>query len=303
MIAARASWLGPALAAVLAAGCATPPAQSTVPVFAAAPDSTGGVALPALDRGPYLVAVQVAVDAGAVDVVVSAGQAEFARRRMARVGRNLALLPVAGAPGGTAAVHLEAPSSGPSASARLVDVRLFETSTRDAAALATAVARDFERETGRMANPAVENLVANPDFAADDEVRGTPADWYAYVPTAFDAASHELRVEGPPPVARPFLATAPIRVREGARYRAVCRLSVESGEVAMRAVDYDELLEVGSAPAVGAPGAAEQSVFFVVPPGCRAVRLRFEPVDPGAAAAFRVAIVQMEELPAEREGL
>jgi hypothetical protein len=149
-----------------------------------------------------------------------------------------------------------------------------------------------------MADPASENLVANPDFRADDEVRGTPVDWFAYVETDFDAASHELRASGSPGPWRPYLATGPIRIEPGRRYRAVCRLAVDRGAVRFRAVDFDELTEIAtSEPLPAGGGAVERELVFEATAASPAVRLRFDPVDEGADADFRVVVVQMEELP------
>jgi hypothetical protein len=305
---ARAALAAVAAACVLAAGCGPPPA--TIPAGIAvegvasrlaaagggAPASlVGPFALPVPEGAPSLVAVRLVIVRGAVDCVVSDGATELARRRVERLGDDLVVLAVR-ATGAATLTIAQAPKTGP-LDAELRGATLYAVSARTASAAAGAIAEAFERETGRSGDPAVENLVANPDFAADDEVRGTPADWYAYVDTAFDPATHALHVEGPAPARRPFLATGPVKVEAGRRYRATWRMAVARGTVVVRGVDYDELATVFAEPPVDAGGPIERSLEFIPPAGCRAVRLRFEGTAAGVDTAFDVSIVQIEALP------
>lgn len=298
-----------ALLALCSAGCGGDATPSVVAVFVGEPpaDALSATAAYATDApirpgAPHLLAVRCAIDSGAVVVAVVDGERRIAERRVGRLGENLALVPLGPGAASRLRVVVEPARTGGPLAARVRDVRLFEVTPANAVATAGALARAFEAETGRVADPASENLVANPDFRADDEARGTPVDWFAYVETTFDAGSHELRATGSPGPWRPFLATGPIRVEVGRRYRAVCRVTVERGAVRFRAVDYDELAEIGaSEPVAAGVGPTEREIVFEASAASPAVRLRFDPVDEGADAAFRVAVVQMEALP-HREG-
>ena len=128
-----------------------------------------------------LVAVRLALRSGGVECVVEGPAGEpLARRRVALAGENLALLPVRALDGPAQLSIIHAGGSGP-LEAELREVALYRVEEGTAAGVAAAIAAQFERETGRTADPAAGNLVANADFAGDDEVRGTPADWLAYV--------------------------------------------------------------------------------------------------------------------------
>ncbi len=310
---ARALGLTAVLALVLGGGaCDRRPAPAAVPVEVGgwprervvAPATSDPaplfepLALDLAPGSPHLVAVRLEVGSGAVDCVVSRAGAELARRRVARLGDDLVVLPVRAldGPGATFAVR-QAKGTGP-LDVAIRSVTLYSVTADTAASTAAGLADAFERETGRAGDPAVENLVANADFAADDEVRGTPEDWFAYVDTRFDATAHSLEVAGTPPPGRPLVATGPVPVEAGRRYRAVARVAVSRGGVVFRAVDFDELETVAATEAIlPAPDGSERSLEFTVPPGCRAIRLRFDAAASGEPTELDLSTVQMEALP------
>lgn len=183
-----------------------------------------------------------------------------------------------------------------------VDVTLGELARTDGFVLDPAIqamrdAEAFERETGRLADPAVGNLVPNADFKEDDEVRGAPKDWLAYVATERDAASRTLLAAGAPMGRRPYLAAGPVRLEAGRRYRALARLEVLEGEVVVKAVDYDETADIGRAEPVLAGEGLTERVFEIDGSRARAARLWFAPPAPGAPARFVIHAVQLELLP------
>lgn len=267
------------------------PSSGSAPIFAP-------VGLDATPGRPHLLAVRLSLGSGAVDCVVTRGGGDVATRRVERTGESLVILPLGPFDAGVASFSLRQPKSTGLLDVELLDVTLVAVSEATASETAAEIAAAFERETGRTADAADENLIANADFASDDEVRGTPADWFAYVTTEFDAASHTLHVVGTAPGFRPFLATGPVRVVPGTRYRATWRLAVAEGAVQMRVVDYDELATVAAdPPAIAGGGRVERSLEFVAPPDATGVRLRFEPAGPGASAAFDLSTVELEALP------
>ena len=256
----------------------------------------GPIALTTYGGMATIVSVRSSLLSGAFDLVANVNGAEFSRRRIERLGENLSIVPLPDAKSATLAVQ-QAPNAGP------LDV-LFLCAEIDsvipevALETATSKAARFEAETGQLADPAVENLVPNASFAADDEVRGTPADWFAYVETTTNEQERRLRVTGVAPGRRPLLATAPIRVEPGRRYRVLVRLLVREGSVVVRVADYEELaviVEVGAAAAGGGP--AEFRVEFTAYDGARAARIRFEPAVSGERADFELSAIQMELLP------
>ncbi len=304
-------WLWVLVICALAIGCGVPAAPSPLSasialsraaILAAATRSPSRLLDPiALDVGTggiALVAIRFELERGSVECRVTAGQSDVAHRIVERFGDDLVILPVRAI--GARKVELtvlQSADTGPVEIAmRGVEVYLVTPSS--ASATARAISEAFEAETGRMADPAVENLVANADFAADDEVRGTPADWFAYAATRFDASTHTLEVVGRSTDARPFLATGPVRVEPGARYRVRWRLSVTSGAVVVRATDYDELATVFAEEPVGPQaGSVDATETFVAPMGCRAIRVRFEGAEPGVVSQFAIDAVQLERLP------
>ncbi len=270
---------------------ASGPSSGPAPIFAP-------VALDTSPGRPHLLAVRLSLGSGAVECVVTRGGTDLATRRVERTGESLVLLPLAPLDPGMASFSLRQPKSTGLLDVELLDVTLVAVSVATASETAAEIAASFERETGRMADVSDENLIANADFASDDEVRGTPADWFAYVATEFDASTHTLHVAGAAPGTRPFLATGPVRVVPGTRYRATWRIAVADGAVQVRVVDYDELSTVAAdPPAIAGGGRVERSVEFVAPPDATGVRLRFEPAEPGASAAFDLSTVELEALP------
>jgi hypothetical protein len=221
----------------------------------------------------------------------------LARRRVNRLGDNLDLLAVAAPPDGRLFVELIQPARSGPLDVELGALAIHAVSPDTAAPVAAELARQFEIETGRLAAPVEANLVPNADFSEDDEVRGTPADWSAYVAAEVDAGMHVLRAEGTPFGERPYLATGPVVVRPGARYLALCRLRVREGTVVFRIVDYDEVADLGVAPEVSAEDGAVERVLEFTPGTARAVRLWLAPGASGSAAAFELHAIQLERLP------
>ncbi len=256
----------------------------------------GPVALTTYGGMATIVSVRSSLRSGAFDLVASVNGSEFSRRRIERLGENLSLIPLPDAGSATLAVH-QAPNAGP-LDVLVLRAEIDSVVPEVALETATSKATRFEAETGQLADPAVENLVPNASFAADDEVRGTPADWFAYVETTTNELERRLRVAGVAPGWRPFLATAPIRVEPGRRYRVLVRLVVREGRIVVRVADYEELaviVEVGTAAAGDGP--VEFLVEFTANDGTRAARIRFEPVAPGERADFELSAIQMELLP------
>jgi hypothetical protein len=182
--------------------------------------------------------------------------------------------------------------------AEIGELRVVEVEPTSASAVADRLAADFERETGRAADPESDNLVPNGRFAADDELRGVPVDWCAYSTTVVDPTTHTLRARGAPFGERPYLATGPVAIVPGRRYRAECRIRVGDGAVVFRAMDYDEIVVLGSsATAVPSSEFTARVLEFDAPPAAKAVRLWLAPVEPGASAEFELRAMQLEMLP------
>lgn len=294
---------GVAIAGVSACGNRERPAEPSRPVegFPLRLDSdqsTRSVAVRIAERGPHLLSLRISMERGEVDVSVRSGGRRLAGRRVTRLGENLVLLPVPPGTAGVVDLVVERPKrSGPLAGS-IDEATLYTVTASGAVAVASEIADAFERETGRVADPAVDNMVANPDFASDDEVRGTPSDWFAYVGTDFDPEAHLLRVDGAPSQWRPYLETAPIPVEAGRAYRVRFRLEVAIGAVRFAVVDYDDLVTLVDGGVIEpTAGLANRSVVFRVPAAVRAVRLRFAPPEPAASARFVVSTVEMEPLP------
>lgn len=157
-------------------------------------------------RTSVLVSVRSSLRSGAIDVVAMADGEERSRRRLERIGENLILIFIPSSSGATLDL-VQVANAGP------LDVEIKRASflnelepdfARDVAADEAA---DFEANSGQLADPLVENLVPNASFAADDEVRGTPADWFAYVETSSNVLERRLRASGTAPGRRPYLAT------------------------------------------------------------------------------------------------
>jgi hypothetical protein len=246
------------------------------------------------------VCVRVRLDGGVAEIAVSRGAGPVEARRISRLGEGLVILPI-GPAGGEARLTIRSGGAGPT-DVEVRDVRVGRVRPDLASASAALVAHDFEIETGHLADAADDNLIANADFAADDEVRGTPADWFAYVDTDVDAASRVLSARGTAPDGRPLLATGPVRVRPGRRYRATVRIAVDAGAVVARVVDYDECVTVAETEPLGPGGpTGDATLEFVAPAHTHAVRLRLDPVQRGEAAALRLTAAQLELLPALSE--
>lgn len=243
-----------------------------------------------------IIAVRSTLCAGAYELVTTVGGVEFSRRRVDRIGENLSLLPLP--PDAVASISVyQSANAGP------LDVDFERVDTMRmtpnwASDNARELASSFEAETGQLADPVVGNLVPNASFAADDEVRGTPADWFAYVETSTNVLERKLRVWGTAPGRRPYLATGPMRVESGRRYRVLVRLTVREGAVALRVADYEELRVVADAGTVSAAdGSVERRVEFTASDADRAARIRFEPLTAGERADFEISAIQMELLP------
>ena len=243
-----------------------------------------------------IVTVRSTLRSGAFELVASVNGSEFSRRRIERLGENLSLIPIPGVESATLEVR-QAPNAGP------LDVLFLRAETMSvipeaANESAGQMASRFEAETGQLADPIVENLVPNASFAADDEVRGTLADWFAYVETSTNVLERRLRVWGSAPGRRPYLATGPMRVESGRRYRVLVRLTVREGTVALRVADYEELRIIADIGAVSvADGPVERRIDFTASDADRAARIRFEPVTPGERVDFELSTIQMELLP------
>jgi hypothetical protein len=243
-----------------------------------------------------IVAVRSTLTTGSFEIVAIVHDAEYSARSVSRLGENLTLLPLP--PDSKAIVNVyQSKNSGP------LDVN-FETADitnadpEIAYRLAAEMAAEFESKIGQVADPLVENLVPNASFAADDEVRGTPADWFAYVETSSNVLERRLRVTGTAPGRRPFLATGPIRVEPGRRYRILVRMTVFEGGVSMRVADYEELRVISDlGTATAADGPVERRIDFQATDADRAARIRFEPVTQGERADFELSAIQMEVLP------
>lgn len=243
-----------------------------------------------------VVSIRTSLQAGAFEIVTSVKGAESSRRRVERIGENLTLLPIPPDASATLDVY-QVENAGP-LEVQFLHAEVASGSPEAAIRAASARAARFEAETGQLADPTVENLVPNASFAADDEVRGTPADWFAYVETSTDVQERRLRVSGIAPPRRPFLATGPIRVESDVRYRVIVRVIVRAGAVAIRVADYEDtrlVAEVGAAAV--ADGPVERRVDFLASEADRAARIRFEPVVPGEFVDFEVSVIQMERLP------
>jgi hypothetical protein len=248
----------------------------------------------------YLLALRLELEEGAVELNVERASAGPIRRSITRLGPYLALVPLVAQGETLTASLVQVARSGP-VRVELGSLRIqpVEPDTIESAAL--AISSEFERETGRLADPASDNLVPNADFVEDDEVRGLPAHWSSYAEVTVDRDAHVVVVAGAPYKGRPFLATGPVPLISGRRYRAECRLRVEHGTLDFRAVDYDELtvLAALSVETVG----AEFGVFsleFVAPPEARAVRLWLAPRTSGDGGSFELRTMQLELLPEER---
>lgn len=247
-------------------------------------------------RTSMLVELRSSLRSGAIDVVAIADGEERSRRRVERIGENLILIFIPSSSGATLDL-VQVANAGP-LDVEIKRASFYELEPDFARDVAADAAADFEAETGQLADPLVENLVPNASFATDDEVRGTPADWFAYVETSTNVLERRLRVWGTAPGRRPYVATGPMRVEAGRRYRILVRLTVRDGAVALRVADYEELrvlVDLGSVSA--ADGPVERRVDFTASDADRAARIRFEPATPGVPADFEITAIQMELLP------
>lgn len=245
---------------------------------------------------PAILAVRTNLRSGAFEILVSGPGTGDVRRRVERIGANLTIVPLPAVPSASLAVYQSA-NAGP-LDFEVLGVTLTPVDPSAASRTAAGLAATFEAETGQLADPRVENLVPNASFAADDEVRGVPADWFAYVDTQANSLDRTLRVAGAPPEGRPYLATGPVRVESGRRYRILLRMAVRAGSVVVRVADYDELRTlavIGTVSSVDGP--VERWISLAASDGDRAFRVRFEPPRAGDAAEFEISAIQMELLP------
>lgn len=256
----------------------------------------GPIALTTVSDLATIVSVRSRLNSGVYELVTFVDGTEFSRRRIGRIGENMTIVPLPAVGSATLAVY-QSGNAGP-LDVEFVKADVTGVVSDDAVSDALIKSSRFEKETGQLADPAVENMVPNSSFAADDEVRGTPADWFAYVETSTNVLERRLRVWGTAPGRRPYVATGPMRVEPGRRYRILVRLTVRDGAVALRVADYEELrvlVDLGSVSA--ADGPVERRVDFTASDADRAARIRFEPVTPGVPADFEITAIQMELLP------
>jgi hypothetical protein len=243
-----------------------------------------------------LVAVRLELAEGSVVVAIrDAGGVEIVSQRTSRLGENLVVLPVrSGLDRPELRVAQPKATGGVRVDLRAVDV--VEVDEPRAAAEAARLASEFEAETGRLGNAEPPNLVPNSDFVEDDEVRGTPAEWVAYVPTSVDRAGHVLRAIGRPHPGRPVVATAPMRLVAGRRYRALCRVRLDRGAILFRATDFDEASTLVAQGSAATGDEVDLTLDFVAPEWPPAVRLR---IDSAGDEEVDVSIseIQLELLP------
>ncbi len=256
-----------------------------------------GPAAADVGAGSALLVARLSIRRGAVAVIVrDSSGTERARRVVARIGPSLVLIPVMS--DGRMSVEVAEMAETGALELDIESMQIVPTVASDGVRRAAELAGAFERETGRLADPARENLVDNADFAEDDEVRGTPRNWFAYVPTTSDALTHSLHVAGMPPPSRPAAATGPVAVSEDRRYRLFVRMRVSAGPILVRVVDYDELLTLSETQfAESGTEDRDATLEFSPPPGCHGVRVQFAPVTPGSPVDFVLLLVQLEELP------
>jgi hypothetical protein len=296
-------------AAVFAAGCSAAPRPDSGPVASglaagryareAVPESARlfPPAAVSVDGGVCLVALRSTILEGALDLRVRDGAGRLlGSRRVARPGENLHLIAVVPPPDRQMLIECVQTARAGSVDVEIAGIDVWATTPEAVGGMAERISREFERATNRIADPSAENLVPNADFAEDDDVRGTPADWSAYVTTEVVPGAHSVRAAGAPPPGRPYLATGPIPVEPGARYRASCRVGAQSGAVVFLAMDYDEMREIAAAAPVSAGDEGERSLELEAG-GTRAVRLWLAPPAPGAAATFDLREMRLERLP------
>jgi hypothetical protein len=255
------------------------------------------ISIPCLPNQRYLVVVRLTLEEGAVDVTVGRSSEGRVTRSITRLGPYLALLPVVAQGDSLSVSLLQKARSGP-VRVELGSLRIQAVEPDTIESAAAALVSQFEGETGRIADPISDNLVPNANFAEDDEVRGLPAHWSAYADVTVDDETHVVSVTGAPYEGRPFLASGPVALIPGRRYRAECRLRNTGGALEFRAVDYDER-DVLAATEVepSGPEFGAHTLELVAPPDAKAVRLWLAPRTIGGGGSFELRTMQLELLP------
>lgn len=250
------------------------------------------------DDNPTLTVVELELSEGIVECQIRSERGgTLQARRITRIGPNLVILPLGRGGARHAQLAFVQPANSGPLSANLQSVSISSVTEKTAARVADSICNEFESRTMVRANPVDDNLIPNADFKSDDEVRGTPADWFAYVETQSNQLDRSLLVSGVPPPNRPFLASAPIRVNGRQFFRLSGRILVRDGMVRVRVMDYDELETVFDSDTVFDPGESRDfSWDFTVPAGTKAVRVWFSPQNSGERAEFVVSEVNLQDL-------
>jgi hypothetical protein len=284
------------------AGAATParvadwPVDRLVEHGAGSAVLAGPVRIGVADGHTYIVALRLTLEEGAVALALDGAAGGAYSRTISRLGPYLALIPVR-AYGSALALSLEQPQRAGPVRASTGELSIVEVEPSTVEATTSALVEAFERETGRIADPAVDNLVPNADFADDDEYRGLPRDWSIYGDPRVDARLHTLTVASAGYDGRPLAASGPVPVSTGQRYLARCDLRAVNAPVRFRAVDYDEIRQLGESAVVDpADGWSTRTIEFRATDSDRAVRLWLEAANV-ANASVEIRAIQLEVLP------